>query len=183
MSLSLMGNRVLLREFSLDDWPMVHDYAPRPEACRYQPWGPNTPDDSRAYVEMAVASAGEQPRASYILAVVLAATGRLIGAGALQVRNRRSRSGEIAYIIHPEQWGQGYATEVAGVLLEFGFTTLGLHRAAGVCDPRNTASGRVLHKVGMQYEGRLREALLLRDGWRDTALYSILEQDYTASRS
>jgi len=182
MSLSLMGKCVLPREFSLDDWPMVHDYASRPEACRYQPWGPNSPDDSRPYVEMAVTSAREQPRSSYILAVVLAATGRVIGAGALQVRNRRSRSGEIAYIIHPEQWGQGYAT-VAGVLLEFGFTTLGLHRVSGVCDPRNTASGCVLHKAGMQYQGRLREALLLRDGWRDTALYSILEQDYTASRS
>jgi RimJ/RimL family protein N-acetyltransferase len=178
MSLPLAGARIYLREFSVDDWPAVHDYAARPETCRFQAWGPNTPAESQAYVEMAVARAGEEPRSSYILAVVLAATERVIGAGALEVRSHQHRSGEIAYVIHPAYWGKGHATEVAQLLLGFAFGTLGLHRVAGTCDPRNTASARVLQKAGMQYEGCQRDTLLLHDGWRDSALYSILEQDH-----
>jgi RimJ/RimL family protein N-acetyltransferase len=48
------------------------------------------------------------------------------------------------------------------------------------CDPRNVASARVLEKVGMTYEGRMRHTLLLRDGWRDSDVYSILETDAAA---
>lgn len=118
----------------------------------------------------------------YILAVVLTETGRVVGAGDLYIRNHRFRSGEIAYMIDPTYWGRGFATEVARLLLQFGFASLQLHRIAGTCDPRNVASARVLEKVGMRYEGRMRETLLIRDGWRDSALYSILEQEWAADR-
>jgi len=57
-----------------------------------------------------------------------AVTGSVIGAAGLEVRSQRFRQGEISYIIHPDQWGHGYATEAARLLLAFGFSTLGLHR-------------------------------------------------------
>ena len=71
-------------------------------------------------------------------------------------------------------WGRGLATEAARQLLRIGFVDHGLHRIAGTCDPRNVASGRVLQKIGMTYEGRMRETGRIRDGWRDSDLYSIL---------
>jgi ribosomal-protein-alanine N-acetyltransferase len=73
---------------------------------------------------------------------------------------------------------QGYATETAQRLLRFGFATLGLHRIIGQCDPRNTASARVLERIGMRYEGHLRDTMLIRDGWRDSLIYSLLEQEW-----
>lgn len=69
-------------------------------------------------------------------------------------------------------------TEVASTLLSFGFNTLNLHRIFATCDPRNVASECVLQKLGMHYEGRMRETMLLRDGWRDSVLYSLLEQEW-----
>ncbi len=62
-------------------------------------------------------------------------------------------------------------------MLGFGFRTLRLHRIYATCDPRNIGSAKVLEKVGMQKEGRMRENLKLKDGWRDSLLYSVLEQD------
>ncbi len=174
----LAGERVTLREFVLNDWPAVHDYACRPEASRYQAWGPNTPEESRAFVEEAVASARAEPRSRYELAVELTGTRRLIGSGELQVHSRRFREGEISYIIHPELWGRGYATEVARLLLRFGFAALGLHRIFATCDPRNVASARVLEKAGMTFEGRMRHTMLIRDGWRDSLLFSVLEDEW-----
>lgn len=183
MTLLLTGPRLVLREFVPEDWEDVYAFTVKPEASRYQAWGPNTPEDARAYVGHAYAAAREEPRSAFILAVTLPETGRVVGEGALYIRSRPFRSGEIAYLIDPAYWGQGFATEVARLLLQFGFADLQLHRIAGTCDPRNVASARVLEKVGMQYEGRMRETRLIRDGWRDSALYSLLEQEWVSDRS
>jgi RimJ/RimL family protein N-acetyltransferase len=48
------------------------------------------------------------------------------------------------------------------------------------CDPRNAGSARVLTKIGMTYEGRMRETVLIRDGWRDSDLYAILDREWRA---
>jgi RimJ/RimL family protein N-acetyltransferase len=53
-----------------------------------------------------------------------------------------------------------------------------LHRIFATCDPRNTASAHVLQKVGMRLEGRLRDTMLIRDGWRDSLVYSVLEHEW-----
>jgi RimJ/RimL family protein N-acetyltransferase len=183
MTLILTGPRLALREFAPDDWEALYAFTSRPDVSRYQAWGPNTPEDARAHISRACAAAGEEPRTAFTLAVTLTETGQVVGGGDLYIRSQRFRSGEIAYLIDPAYWGRGFATEVARLLLRFGFAALQLHRIAGTCDPRNVASARVLEKVGMRYEGRMRETLLIRDGWRDSALYSILEQEWAADRA
>jgi RimJ/RimL family protein N-acetyltransferase len=70
MTLALKSPRLLLRDFTLEDWQDVHAYASQPEACRFQAWGPNTPEESRAYVEGVVALAQARPRTGFHLAVV-----------------------------------------------------------------------------------------------------------------
>ncbi len=174
----LVSPGLILRELVIEDWPAVHDYASRAEACRYQAWGPNTPDESRAFVESAVASSISSPRTRYALALTLATSGRLIGVAELNVRSVAFRIGEISYVVHPELWGEGYATEAATSLLRFGFEVLALHHIYATCDPRNVASGRVLQKCGLVHEGRRRQDMLLRDGWRDSDLYAILEDEW-----
>ena len=113
MTLHLEGNRVMLREFVDDDWAAVHAWASRPEVCRYQAWGPNTPDESRAHVERVLQAAAQQPRAEYTLAAMLRSDDRVIGSGSLFLRNEHYRAGEIAYVVHPDSWGHGLATELA----------------------------------------------------------------------
>lgn len=178
MTLVLNGPRLLLRDFTLEDWQDVYTYASRPEACRFQAWGPDTSEESRAYVERIVAQAQARPRTAYQLAVVFPPTGTVIGAGGLTISNQHFHSGELSYIIHPDYWKRGYATEVAQTLLTFGFTALHLHRISATCDPRNLASERALQKLGMHYEGRMRETMFIRDGWRDSVLYSLLEHEW-----
>jgi len=175
----LIGRRLVLRDVEMDDWSAVHAYSSCPDVVQYQPWGPNTPDESHAFVAQIVAAAREVPRMVYQLAVTLGESdGRCIGTGALQVHSLNHGQGEIGYFLHPDVWGRGYATETARLLLGFGFTDLGLHRIFATCDPRNTVSAHVLEKVGMTYEGRLRQTMCLRDGWRDSAMYSILTHEW-----
>ena len=53
-----------------------------------------------------------------------------------------------------------------------------MHRIYATCDPRNVASSRVLGKLGMTREGRLRHTSLIRDGWRDSDVFSILDDEW-----
>lgn len=174
----LIGRRLVLRELDVTDWPAVHAYSAREAVARYQPWGPNTPAESRAFVEQVFAAAQATPRMEYQLAITLADGGSLIGTGALWVRNVEHGQGKLGYFLHPDHWGLGYATETARLLIHFGFAELRLHRIFAICDPRNAASARVLEKIGMICEGRLRETMHLRDGWRDSVIYGILAQEW-----
>ena len=148
----LTGERVTLREFVIDDLPAVHDYASRPEASRYQAWGPNTPEESRAFLEDVVAAARAEPHSRYELAVELRETRRLIGSGGLQVHSRRFRQGEISYIIHPELWGRGYASELGAASLAHAFGAVGLGDVVAFTQPNNAASRRVMEKLEFAYE-------------------------------
>ncbi|MET9358136.1 GNAT family protein [Streptomyces sp. NPDC006617] len=102
----------------------------------------------------------------------------LVGMGELHIRSHRHRQGEIAYIVHPGASGRGVGTAIGQELLSRGFGDLGLHRIYATCDPRNLASSRLLGKLGMTYEGRHRHTALIRDGWRDSETFSILEAEW-----
>nr|WP_254924638.1 GNAT family protein [Paenibacillus odorifer] len=114
--------------------------------------------------------------------MVAVGTEHLIGMIELNIRSHTDRSGEIGYIVHPDAWGQGVATAAARRMLKFGFEELQLHRIYATCDPRNSGSSKVLTKIGMTYEGRLRDALLIKDGWRDSLMFSMLEHEWTVAR-
>ena len=84
---------------------------------------------------------------------------------------------EIGYILAPEWWGQGAATEAARAVLTFGFTTMGLHSAEAQTAPENAASRRVLEKLGFVKEGYFRENFYdpVAQQFSDTVVYSLLK--------
>lgn len=65
---------------------------------------------------------------------------------------------EIVYGLAPRLWHHGLATEAAVDVLRFGFETCGLERIHGRTDPPNTASIRVLERLGMTFLARVRES-------------------------
>ncbi len=97
-----------------------------------------------------------------------------IGSTAVTVCSPEHRRARFGYLIDPAHWGRGYATEVAGLVLGFARTTLGMHRVEATCHPENVGSQRVLEKVGLRQEGRMRDHLLVRGAWRDSLLYAAI---------
>ncbi|QHY94419.1 Spermidine N(1)-acetyltransferase [Streptomyces sp. S4.7] len=169
---------VTLDRIALDDWRDVHSWARLAEACRFQPWGPNTEDQTRDFVKAAVEAWSHEPRQRF--AHVVRFEGAVVGMGELRVRSHTYRQGEISYLVHPRVWGRGLGTEVGRSLLSLGFDQLGLHRIYATCDPRNLGSSRVLAKLGMTYEGHHRHTAWIRDGWRDSLMFGILEEEWEA---
>ena len=100
----------------------------------------------------------------------------VVGLG--EVKRNTTTCREIAYAVHIDLWGQGLGTEIARLLLSTAFAEREVERVQGTCDPRNLASAAVLRGVGMVYEGTLRHTVVLRDGWRDSAMYSVLQHEW-----
>ncbi|MFG2841873.1 GNAT family N-acetyltransferase [Kitasatospora sp. NPDC048296] len=167
---------VALDRIVQEDWSAIHSWASLDDACRYQSWGPNTEAETQDFVERAVSAWSATPPRRLVYVARLGPDA--VGMGELHVRNERQRQGEISYIVHPRVWGQGIGAEIGRLLLAQGFGELGLHRIHATCDPRNLGSARVLAKLGMTYEGCLRHTQLLHDGWRDSLIFSILEDEW-----
>ena len=85
---------------------------------------------------------------------------------------------EFGYWIGQEYWNHGYATEAAAAVIDYTFRTLSVNRVEALHFVRNPASGRVMEKCGMKYEGTLREARKKWDEYVDVKVYSILRSDW-----
>jgi ribosomal-protein-alanine N-acetyltransferase len=131
---------------------------------------------------MFLAQQQEQPRTKFQLAVVLESSNQLIGSCGIRMASADAHEADIGYELSPGHWGYGYATEAARAMVEFGFAELGLHRVWSWCIADNVGSVRVLHKLGMQPEGRLRHKEYFKGRWWDRLLFGILDHEWEAQQ-
>ncbi len=170
----------LLRELTQDDWPVVWAYQADPRYLRYHEWEERTPEHAREFVRMLVALQHERPRRKFQLGVTLSASGRLIGNCGIRMDAVGAHEADIGYELSPEHWGNGYATQAARAVVAFGFTELRVHRISSWCVADNAGSARVLEKVGMRPEGRLRDKERYKGRWWDRLLFAVLDDEWRA---
>lgn len=171
-----MSGEVRLRPIRFEDWAEVHEWMRRPEVSRYQPWDVTTEEDTRRSVQQGVDAWAARPQ--LVFAYVARMDGATVGTGQLSITNREHRRAEFGYNVDPRAWGRGVATAIGRELLRIGFEEQGMHRIEATCDPRNVASARVLEKLGLRFEGRIRENYLLPDGWRDSDVRGMLATEW-----
>jgi ribosomal-protein-alanine N-acetyltransferase len=92
---------------------------------------------------------------------------------------QRHQHGEVGYWLGLPYWNRGYTTEAGSALLAYSFTELQLHRILARHFTRNPASGRVMQKMGMTFEGVLREHVCKGEQFEDVALYGILRREWS----
>jgi RimJ/RimL family protein N-acetyltransferase len=167
--------RLILRPYSERDIPALLPLIGSLEVARttLRIPHPYTEQDARNFV--ANVEAEEEAR----LGITLRIDGRLIGGVGLRL-NSPHQHAELGYWLGVPYWGRGYATEAAGEMLRYGFESLGLHRIFATCFRHNPVSGRILKKIGMQYEGCQREHLSKWGQLLDSELYGILRREWEA---
>ncbi|MGK5443696.1 GNAT family N-acetyltransferase [Micromonospora sp. URMC 105] len=179
--LPLRTDRLDLRLFTADDLAALHDYQSRADVTRYLYFGPNDEAASRETLARKRARVALRAEGDVLnLALVLRQTGAVIGDVLLIWTSVTHRQGEIGYVLHPDHTGHGYATEAAREMLRLGFDGLGLHRIVGRLDARNTASARVLERLGMRREALLRQNEWVKGEWTDEAVYALLAREWRA---
>ncbi|MFP4599030.1 MAG: GNAT family N-acetyltransferase [Persicimonas sp.] len=171
-SLSITTKRLELRPFQPDDVDDVHLYASDPVVTRHTDWGPNTLDDTRAFVQEAIDAVQATPLRTMPLAIEHRESRRVIGTVGLQLVQSELGDGSIGFCMNRDFWGRGLATEAAGALLDWAVEEFQLPRIYATCRPDNHASARVLEKLGMGREGRLRKNIKVAGQWRDSLLYA-----------
>jgi ribosomal-protein-alanine N-acetyltransferase len=170
--------RLLLREFLASDENDIQQYAGDPEVVKFMEWGPNDLATTRVVLATWMQDQERWPRDSVTLGIELKSEHRLIGAIRMTVKDKVNETADFGYSLNRQYWHRGYATEAARAVLNAAFHHLGLHRVWATCDPANHASYRVMEKLGMRREGFFRKDVKQRGEWRDSYLYSVLEEEW-----
>jgi RimJ/RimL family protein N-acetyltransferase len=110
------------------------------------------------------------------LAIRLRSTGRLCGGIGLHP-DTEPHQAELGYWVGVPFWGNGYATEAARAVIEYGFQKLKLDRIFASHFKGNEKSGRVLQKIGMRHEGSVRHGVMKQGKLLDLETYAIVRED------
>ena len=177
--MQIKTQRLILIELSLDYLEAIHALHSLPETDEFNTLGiPDSVQSTRLLLEEWIKQQHTVPRMSYIFCVTLIGANEFVGLIALKLGKPNYRNAEVWYKTLPAFWRQGYTTEALSKLLAFGFADLNLHRIEAGCAVENTASIRVLEKVGMIREGSSRKLLPIRGEWKDNYVYAILETEF-----
>jgi ribosomal-protein-alanine N-acetyltransferase len=112
-------------------------------------------------------------------AITLREGGALIGGIGFRIAPEHQHA-ELGYWLAVPYWRKGYATEAGHAMLRYGFRDLKLYRIFASHFGHNPASGRVLLKLGMRYEGCQRGHLHKWDQFVDSEMYGMLRQEWEA---
>jgi RimJ/RimL family protein N-acetyltransferase len=170
---TLQTDRLTIRPYSEKDIPeLVRLIGTREVAATtLRIAHPYTERDARAFLELA-----EDPDKLW-LTMTLRPDSRQIGGIGLRIDHDQQHA-ELGYWLGVPFWGQGYATEAAREMLRYGFEDLGMHRIYASHFKHNPASGHVLKKIGMRYEGCQREHIRKWEEFVDSELYGILRREW-----
>jgi RimJ/RimL family protein N-acetyltransferase len=170
--------RLRLRPFEAGDLEALYEIHADEANARFLYNDPRSRDEVRDLLERRRSGTGVADEGDRLTAaVVVVASGDLVGDLSLFWVSREHRQGEIGFVFHPAHQGRGYATEAARPFLAFGFERLGLHRIVGRTEARNTASARVLEKLGMRREAHLVENEWVKGEWQSELVYALLDRE------
>jgi len=179
---TLETERLILRPFRVEDAPEVQKYASDREIARTTARLPHPYLEGMAEEWIATHKAAFEEEREITFAIVRRADDQLVGSIGL-VLEPDNRCAEIGYATYRPFWGRGYMTEAARRILRYAFDELGLNRVHAHHFGNNAASGRIMQKIGMHCEGRLRQRIVKWGELLDTVHYAILARDYDAARS
>ena len=173
----LLTERLLLRSLILEDATDVQRLAGDRDIAATLANMPHPYEDGMA--EKWIRSCYEQFEKDEALnfAITLRTDRNLIGGIALRLDQKNERA-ELGYWIGKPYWNCGYATEAAKAIVAYSFEVLKLNRIYAYHFTRNPASGRVLEKVGMRYEGYRRQHTKRWENFEDSMGYGMLKVDY-----
>lgn len=178
--ISLNGSQIVLREFCLSDLNAVMTVVGDDRVTESLSFNSRSREQATDMLNGVLVRAKEKSRSEYYLAVDIVDDG-LVGFARLGLDG--VQAAKLGYAIAADHWGRGYATDAVTTLVDFGFRQLKLHRISAAMGPDNAASIAIVRRLGMTYEGRIRDHVYTNGQWRDSLLYSVLADEWlTAER-
>jgi ribosomal-protein-alanine N-acetyltransferase len=174
---NLETERLLLRRVTVDDADEMFLLRSNPDSMKYVP-RPLAESREDALQHIAMIDSKIEDNTGINWAITLKGNPKFIGIiGHYRIQPENYRA-EIGYMILPEYYGKGIATEAIKATLAYGFEDMSLHSIEAVIDPENTASERVLQKNGFVKEAHILENEYFGGKFWDTVIYSILKRNF-----
>lgn len=177
-AICLETDRLILRPFKIEDAEeFFNNWASDDEVTKYLTWPTHSSVEmSRSYMEFCIN--GYNEKNVYQWGMELKNSHELIGNISVVKIIDEIDSVELGWVIGRKWWGNGYTAEAAERLLEFFFTEVSVNRICAGHDIDNPNSGHVMQKIGMKYEGTLRQSGKNNQGIVDMANYSVLREEW-----
>ncbi len=180
MARELSTERLLLRGLEPRDAPALFSIFSDPQTVAYTEWEPfQTIASAEWLIHWANTAESQEPQTIFAWAIQWhdAADGELLGIVTLTVRDPEQREASLGYMVNRALWGRGIAPEAVSAVIASAFHDLQLHRITAGCRPENTASARVMEKVGMCSEGHLVKNRWEKGRWCDTLVFALVEEE------
>lgn len=172
----LETERLVLRRMRPTDAEDALKNLSDPEVVRHVPLGAcQNLNEARAFLQNFLDHYAARRVAPW--GVNLKANGRHIGVCGYENWGPNSDRAEMGFLFGREFWGQGYAYEAAKAAIAFGFETMRLNRIEARTVPENLAAQHLLERLGMTYEGTLRENMRWKGAYHDMRMYSLLRRE------
>ena len=179
----LQSLRLILRRLRRDDLAALCAYRSLPEVARYQDWESFGPDDAARLIDGQSGLEPDVPGTWFQLAIVVAATGELVGDCGLHRRQADTRQTEVGITLAPAHQGRGYATEAVECLLGFVFGRLGMHRVSAVTDAENRPAASLFRRLGFRQEGHFVEHVWFKGRWGSEFVFALLRREWEQLRT
>ena len=177
---TLETDRLLLRSWEPGDLDDFYAYAKDPDIGPNAGWKPHeNPEESLKILESFMAK-------KEVWAVVLRASGRVVGSVGLHPERRRGdeHARMLGYVLAKPLWGQGLMTEAARAVIRHAFEIERISLLSCCHFTSNVRSKRVIEKCGFRYEGTLRRSFCRYDGvLLDECCYSITFEEYFTGKN
>ena len=182
----LTGNRIFLREYTSSDLDMVHQWMSDSEVMKFLSWGPTKTRDE-TFIQLAdfMRHRFEEDRQGYYWPIVLKSSHQVVGHVDLRWISKKYGGGDgsVGYFMNRSYWGKGYMTEAVKLVIDFGFSQLGMHKISASCIKGNIASEKIMIKCGMTKEAEYREGGIRFDKWVNRLVYAILDSEWKFGKS
>ena len=186
-TVTLESERLILRRFIREDLePMFHNVWDNFDGWKWTNYKPmNSIDDvltlNNIFTDSWFAQY-EKPN-FYNWAIQLKSSGEVIGRFRGNFPDDHIGQINLAFELGQNWWNQGLITEAAKTVIGFFIKEIGYNRVYAAHAHENPASGKVMQKCGMIYEGTMRQAERCNNGLFDRVNYAILAEDYHSIRT
>jgi len=172
---TLTTERLIIRRFEPDDAEMMlKNWASDPRVTQYMSWEPYSHvSAARAYIADCIRQYEKHDYFNWAIEL----QGEVIGAISGHTVDPYLHAVELGYCLGYDYWSQGIMTEVVVAVIDY-FLSTGFNRVSARHHPDNPASGRVMQKAGMTYEGLIRQGgVNAKMGFYDLQQYAIVASD------
>lgn len=174
---TLATKRLLLRSVRISDIDDLHICMSNPNIARFELWNVHkSKNETFSHVENLMVKGKAGSCTSWV--IERRSDNRVIGMINLHTIAQRSRRAEMGYWIAEDCWHKGYASEAVERVLSFAFERVGLNKICCRTVSDNIASQKLLARMGMTYEGTLREDVLINNEFSDIKMFSLLFREW-----